>query len=76
MTFFVALVLTYTVTLNAEEYDFKSTVIFPTQELCSQASDAIYPVIYHGFTRNSMAACIKTDQLSGTERPRVRPWTK
>jgi len=76
MTYWFALVLTYVVTSGVESYEAKSTIYFPNSDLCSRAIDAIYPIIYHEFSRNSMAQCIETDLPSGSMRPRARPKLK
>ena len=59
MTYWFALVLTYTISSGIEEYQIKSLTYFPNNQLCSKASDAIYPIIYHNFSRNSIAQCRK-----------------
>jgi hypothetical protein len=66
-------VLTYVVTSGVEEYEAKSSIYFPNRDLCSRAIDAIYPIIYHEFSRNSMAQCVETDLPSGSMRPKARP---
>ena len=76
MTYWIALVLTYTVTSGVEEYEFKSSIYFPNRDLCSEASDVLYPIIYHKFSSNSMAHCIETDLPSTSIRPRARPKLK
>ena len=73
MTYWVALVLTYVVSVGVNEYEVESKILFPSQRLCSEASDAVYPIIYHNFSRNSMAQCVKTDLPSTSMRPKARP---
>ena len=73
MTYWVALVLTYVVSVGVNKYEVESKILFPSHKLCSKASDAVYPIIYNNFSRNSMAQCIETDLPSGSMRPKARP---
>ena len=68
MTYWAALILTYTVTSGVTSYEATSTVYFKDMQTCSVASDAIYPVI-HAQSRDSMAQCERTELLSGSIRP-------
>ena len=68
MTYWAALILTYTVTSGVTSYEATSTVYFKDMQTCSVASDAIYPVI-HAQSRGSMAQCERTELLSGSIRP-------
>jgi len=72
MTYWAALILTYTVTSGVTSYEATSTVYFKDMQTCSVASDAIYPVI-HAQSRNSMAKCERTKLLSDSIRPVARP---
>ena len=71
MTYWAALILTYTVNIGATSYEATSTVYFKDMQTCSVASDAIYPVIY-AQSRNSMAQCERTDMPSSSIRPVAR----
>ena len=71
MTYWAALILTYTVTSGVTSYEATSTVYFKDMQTCSVASDAIYPVI-HAQSRDSMAKCERTELLSGSIRPVAR----
>jgi len=68
MTYWAALILTYTVTSGVTSYEATSTVYFKDMQTCSVASDAIYPVI-HAQSRDSIAKCERTELLSGSIRP-------
>ena len=72
MTYWAALILTYTVTSGVTSYEATSTVYFKDMQACSVANDAIYPVIY-AQSRDSMAKCERTELLSGSIRPVARP---
>ena len=72
MTYWAALILTYTVTSGVTSYEATSTVYFKDMQTCSVASDAIYPVIL-AQSRDSMAKCERTELLSGSIRPVARP---
>ena len=72
MTYWAALILTYTVTSGVTSYEATSTVYFKDMQTCSVASDAIYPVI-HTQSRDSMAKCQRTDMPSNSIRPVARP---
>jgi|TARA_R110000787_G_scaffold252445_1_gene357911 hypothetical protein len=71
MTYWAALILTYTVTSGVTSYEATSTVYFKDMQTCSVASDAIYPVIY-AQSRDSMAKCERTDMPSSSIRPVAR----
>lgn len=68
-TFWTILVLTYTTAVGEAE----SYILFPSEKACWEASDVIYEEVYKNY-RDSMAKCKKTDRLSGTIRPALRPW--
>ena len=72
MTYWAALILTYTVNIGVTSYEATSTVYFKDMQACSAASDAIYPVI-HAQSRDSMAKCERTDMPSSSIRPVARP---
>ena len=72
MTYWAALILTYTVTSGVTSYEATSTVYFKDMPTCSVASDAIYPVIL-AQSRDSMAKCERTDMPSSSIRPVARP---
>ena len=71
MTYWAALILTYTVTSGVTSYEATSTVYFKDMQTCSAANDVIYPVIYDQ-TRDSMAKCKRTSLPSGSIRPKGR----
>lgn len=71
MTYWAALILTYTVTSGVTSYEATSTVYFKDMQTCSLAIDAIYPVI-HAQYRDSMAQCERTDMPSSSIRPMAR----
>ena len=68
MTYWAALILTYTVTSGVTSYEATSTVYFKDMQTCSVAIDAIYPVIL-AQSRDSMAQCERTDMPSSSIRP-------
>lgn len=68
--FFTVLVLTYTV----GGYEVQSRILFPSAKLCGDALPAYYEPIY-AFDKNSMAQCERTDEMSKTIRPKLRPQT-
>ena len=68
MTYWAALILTYTVTSGVTSYEATSTVYFKDMQTCSVAIDAIYPVIL-AQSRDSMAQCERTDLPSSSIRP-------
>ena len=68
MTYWAALILTYTINSGVTSYEATSTVYFKDMQTCSVASDAIYPVI-HTQSRDSMAQCERTDLPSSSIRP-------
>ena len=70
LEFFTVLVLTYTV----GGYEVQSRVLFPSAKLCGDALSAYYEPIY-AFDKNSMAQCERTDEMSKTIRPKLRPQT-
>ena len=72
MTYWAALILTYTVNIGVTSYEATSTVYFKDMPTCSVASDAIYPVIL-AQSRDSMAQCVRTDMPSSSIRPKARP---
>ena len=72
MTYWAALILTYTVNIGVTSYEATPTVYFKDMQTCSVASDAIYPVI-HAQSRDSMAQCERTDLPSSSIRPLARP---
>ncbi len=72
MTYWAALILTYTVSIGVTSYEATSTVYFKDMPTCSVASDAIYPVILSQ-SRDSMAQCVRTDMPSSSIRPKARP---
>lgn len=72
MTYWAALILTYTVNSGVTSYEATSTVYFKDMQACSVANDVIYPVIY-AQTRDSMAKCKRTDLPSSSIRPVARP---
>ena len=72
MTYWAALILTYTVNIGVTSYEATSTVYFKDMQTCSMASDAIYPVIL-AQSRDSMAQCEQTDLPSSSIRPMARP---
>ena len=71
MTYWAALILTYTITSGVASYEVTSTVYFKDMQTCSVASDAIYPVVY-AQSRNSMAQCKRTILPSSSIRPLAR----
>ncbi len=71
MTYWAALILTYTVNIGVTSYEATSTVYFKDMQTCSVANDAIYPVILSQ-SRDSMAQCERTDMPSSSIRPVVR----
>ena len=71
MTYWAALILTYTVNSGVTSYEATSTVYFKDMQTCSVASDVIYPVIY-AQTRDSMAKCQRTGLPSDSMRPVAR----
>ena len=71
MTYWAALILTYTVNSGVTSYEATSTVYFKDMQSCSVASDAIYPVI-HAQSRDSMAKCERTNMPSNSIRPVAR----
>jgi len=71
MTYWAALILTYTVNIGVTSYEATSTVYFKDMQTCSVAIDAIYPVI-HAQSRDSMAQCERTDMSSSSIRPLAR----
>jgi len=72
MTYWAALILTYTVTSGVTSYEATSTVYFKDMKTCSVASDVIYSVIYDQ-SRDSMAKCKRTSLPSGSIKPKGRP---
>ena len=68
MTYWAALILTYTVTSGVTSYDATSTVYFKDMKTCSVANDAIYPVVY-AQSKDSMAKCKRTELPSDSIRP-------
>lgn len=68
--FFTVLVLTYTV----GGYEVQSRVLFPSATLCGDALPAYYEPIY-AFDKNSMAQCERTNRMSKSIRPKLRPQT-
>ena len=72
MTYWAALILTYTVNSGVTSYEATSTVYFKDMQTCSVANDAIYPVIY-AQSRDSMAQCERTDMPSSSIQPVARP---
>ena len=72
MTYWAALILTYTVTSGVTSYEATSNVYFKDMQTCSVASDAIYHVI-HAQSRDSIAQCERTDMPSSSIRPLARP---
>jgi len=68
--FFTVLMLTYTV----GGYGVQSRILFPSAKLCGDALPAYYEPIY-AFDTNSMAQCERTDEMSKTIRPKLRPQT-
>ena len=72
MTYWAALILTYTVTSGVTSYEATSTVYFKDMKTCSVASDVIYPVIL-AQSRDSMAQCKRTKLVSDSIRPMPRP---
>jgi len=72
MTYWAALILTYTVNSGVTSYEATSTVYFKDMQTCSVAIDAIYPVILSQ-SRDSMAQCERTDMPSSSIRPLARP---
>ena len=72
MTYWAALILTYTVNIGVTSYEATSTVYFKDMQTCSLAIDAIYPVIL-AQSRDSMAQCEQTDLPSSSIRPVARP---
>lgn len=71
MTYWAALILTYTVNIGVTSYEATSTVYFEDMQTCSLAIDAIYPVIL-AQSRDSMAQCEQTDLPSGSIPPVAR----
>ncbi len=71
MTYWAALILTYTVNIGVTSYEVTPTVYFKDMQTCSVAIDAIYPVI-HAQSRDSMAKCERTDMPSSSIRPLAR----
>ena len=72
MTYWAALILTYTVNIGVTSYEATSTVYFKDMQTCSLAIDAIYPVIL-AQSRDSMAQCEQTDLPSSSIQPVARP---
>ncbi len=72
MTYWAALILTYTVTSGVTSYEATSTVYFKNMQACSVASDVIYPIIL-AQSRDSMAKCKRTSLPSDSIRPKGRP---
>ena len=72
MTYWAALILTYTVNIGVTSYEATSTVYFKDMPTCSVASDAIYPVIL-AQSRDSMAQCERTNMPSSSIQPVARP---
>ena len=72
MTYWAALILTYTVNIGVTSYEATSTVYFKDMPTCSVAIDAIYPVIL-AQSRDSMSQCERTDMPSSSIRPLARP---
>ena len=71
MTYWAALILTYTVTSGVTSYEATSTVYFKDMQACSAANDVIYPIIL-AQSRDSMAKCKRTELPSDSMRPVVR----
>jgi len=71
MTYWAALILTYTINSGVASFDVTSTVYFKDMQTCSVAIDAIYPVVY-AQSRNSVAQCKRTGLPSSSMRPRSR----
>ena len=71
MTYWAALILTYTVNSGVISYEATSTVYFKDMKACSVANDLIYPIILTQ-SRDSMAKCKRTQLPSDSIRPVAR----
>lgn len=71
MEYFTLLIFSYVVA----DYHVETSLVFDTEAKCEQAlraSDPLYDVVYDNY-ETAMVGCERTDILSASIRPRMRP---